>query len=210
MSLSHTFTGEVRLFLLWFLRKTQSRLVRLMILMVSNSLTWRWVFIFLLVCLIFDWFWAFLDMNMQSFLLREIVGCGMWVEWNYWWMQSWWVIWILESLGFMMLPRGFWRISRYSFSLEFDIFMDKLNFFWRIRMEFISWCGTLVQLTDVPEVDCLLITQSLDDHCHLKTLKPLSEKYPTLRVIATPNAKALLDPLFSNVSVFNLNWCALL
>ncbi|XP_004297137.1 PREDICTED: uncharacterized protein LOC101304764 [Fragaria vesca subsp. vesca] len=56
------------------------------------------------------------------------------------------------------------------------------------------------QLTDVPEVDCLLITQSLDDHCHLKTLKPLSEKYPTLRVIATPNAKALLDPLFSNVT----------
>ncbi|KAL6187914.1 hypothetical protein ACLB2K_039309 [Fragaria x ananassa] len=56
------------------------------------------------------------------------------------------------------------------------------------------------QLTDIPEVDCLLITQSLDDHCHLKTLKPLSEKHPTLRVIATPNAKALLDPLFSNVT----------
>lgn len=56
------------------------------------------------------------------------------------------------------------------------------------------------QLSDVPEVDCLLITQSLDDHCHLKTLKPLSEKYPTLRVIATPNAKPLLDPLFSNVT----------
>ncbi|XP_050374057.1 uncharacterized protein LOC126791625 [Argentina anserina] len=56
------------------------------------------------------------------------------------------------------------------------------------------------QLSDVPEVDCLLITQSLDDHCHLKTLKPLSEKYPTLRVISTPNAKALLDPLFSNVT----------
>ncbi|KAM0961399.1 hypothetical protein ACFX15_020233 [Malus domestica] len=56
------------------------------------------------------------------------------------------------------------------------------------------------QLSDIPEVDCLLITQSLDDHCHLKTLKPLSEKYPNLRVIATPNAKALLDPLFSNVT----------
>ncbi|XP_058193680.1 uncharacterized protein LOC131310592 isoform X2 [Rhododendron vialii] len=56
------------------------------------------------------------------------------------------------------------------------------------------------QLTDLPEVDCLLITQSLDDHCHLKTLKPLSQKLPNLRVIATPNAKSLLDPLFSNVT----------
>ncbi|KAF2291250.1 hypothetical protein GH714_020991 [Hevea brasiliensis] len=56
------------------------------------------------------------------------------------------------------------------------------------------------QLRDLPEVDCLLITQSLDDHCHLKTLKPLSEMLPNLRVIATPNAKPLLDPLFSNVT----------
>ncbi|BFG17001.1 hypothetical protein CerSpe_032740 [Prunus speciosa] len=61
-------------------------------------------------------------------------------------------------------------------------------------------CATLVQLSDLPEVDCLLITQSLDDHCHLKTLKPLSEKYLNLRVIATPNAQTLLDPLFSNVT----------
>lgn len=56
------------------------------------------------------------------------------------------------------------------------------------------------QLDDLPEIDCLLITQSLDDHCHLKTLKPLSQKLPGVRVIATPNAKALLDPLFSNVT----------
>lgn len=56
------------------------------------------------------------------------------------------------------------------------------------------------QLSELPEVDCLLITQSLDDHCHLKTLRPLSEKSPNLKVIATPNAKALLDPLFSNVT----------
>ncbi|KAG7013048.1 hypothetical protein SDJN02_25804 [Cucurbita argyrosperma subsp. argyrosperma] len=56
------------------------------------------------------------------------------------------------------------------------------------------------QLNELPEVDCLLITQSLDDHCHLKTLRPLSEKFPNLKVIATPNAKALLDPLFSNVT----------
>ncbi|XVF86049.1 hypothetical protein PTKIN_Ptkin17bG0169400 [Pterospermum kingtungense] len=56
------------------------------------------------------------------------------------------------------------------------------------------------KLTDLPQVDCLLITQSLDDHCHLKTLKPLSQMSPNLRVIATPNAKDLLDPLFSNVT----------
>ncbi|CAN0870559.1 hypothetical protein LINGRAHAP2_LOCUS9567 [Linum grandiflorum] len=55
------------------------------------------------------------------------------------------------------------------------------------------------QLSDLPEVDCLLITQSLDDHCHLKTLKPFSEMYPNIQVIATPNAKPLLDPLFTNV-----------
>ncbi|AAG12915.1 putative ribonuclease Z/Hydroxyacylglutathione hydrolase [Arabidopsis thaliana] len=56
------------------------------------------------------------------------------------------------------------------------------------------------KLDDLPEVDCLLITQSLDDHCHLNTLRPLSEKSPGIKVIATPNAKPLLDPLFSNVT----------
>ncbi|KAJ7943199.1 Metallo-hydrolase/oxidoreductase superfamily protein [Quillaja saponaria] len=59
---------------------------------------------------------------------------------------------------------------------------------------------TNFQLSDLPEIDCLLITQSLDDHCHLKTLKPLAEKFSNLRVIATPNAKSLLDPLFKNVT----------
>lgn len=56
------------------------------------------------------------------------------------------------------------------------------------------------QLSDLPEVDCLVITQSLDDHCHLKTLKPLSAKFPNLRVVATPNAQPKLDPLFSRVT----------
>ncbi|KAI3976221.1 hypothetical protein MKX01_019167 [Papaver californicum] len=56
------------------------------------------------------------------------------------------------------------------------------------------------QLSDLPELDCLLITQSLDDHCHLKTLKPLSEMLPNLPVIATPNAETLLNPLFSSVT----------
>nr|KAJ0211431.1 hypothetical protein LSAT_V11C400164340 [Lactuca sativa] len=39
------------------------------------------------------------------------------------------------------------------------------------------------KLTDLPEIDCILITQSLDDHCHLKTLIPLSQKLPNLKVI---------------------------
>ncbi|KAK4760411.1 hypothetical protein SAY87_005304 [Trapa incisa] len=56
------------------------------------------------------------------------------------------------------------------------------------------------QLSDLPELDCLLITQSIDDHCHLKTLRPLSQKSPDLMVISTPNAKPLLDPLFKNVT----------
>ncbi|KAK7407572.1 hypothetical protein VNO78_09525 [Psophocarpus tetragonolobus] len=56
------------------------------------------------------------------------------------------------------------------------------------------------QLSDLPEINCLLITQSLDDHCHLKTLKPFSQKFPNIRVISTPNAKGLLDPLFRNVT----------
>nr|KYP56207.1 hypothetical protein KK1_002444 [Cajanus cajan] len=56
------------------------------------------------------------------------------------------------------------------------------------------------QLDDLPEINCVLITQSLDDHCHLKTLRPFSQKFPNIRVIATPNAKGLLDPLFRNVT----------
>ncbi|KAF4382714.1 hypothetical protein F8388_015542 [Cannabis sativa] len=38
------------------------------------------------------------------------------------------------------------------------------------------------KLSDLPEIDCMLITQSLDDHCHLKTLNLLSAKYPNLRI----------------------------
>lgn len=55
------------------------------------------------------------------------------------------------------------------------------------------------KLSDLPQIDYLLITQSLDDHCHMRTLEPLSQMLPNLGVIATPNAKALLDPLFKNV-----------
>jgi len=70
---------------------------------------------------------------------------------------------------------------------------------------FYNLCVSIVQLSDLPEIDCLLITQSLDDHCHLKTLNPFSQKFPNIRVIATPNAKSLLDPLFRNVSMYILS-----
>ncbi|KAJ0989213.1 hypothetical protein J5N97_007569 [Dioscorea zingiberensis] len=56
-----------------------------------------------------------------------------------------------------------------------------------------------ILLEDLPELDCLLITQSLDDHCHVKTLKPLSKMCPHLPVVATPNAEPILGSLFSNV-----------
>ncbi|KAL6007593.1 hypothetical protein ACLOJK_033092 [Asimina triloba] len=56
------------------------------------------------------------------------------------------------------------------------------------------------QLSKLPELDCLVITQSLDDHCHIKTLKPLSGMFPNLRVISTPNAETIMNPLFKNVT----------
>ncbi|KAK1303078.1 hypothetical protein QJS10_CPB12g00437 [Acorus calamus] len=54
-------------------------------------------------------------------------------------------------------------------------------------------------LKDLPELDCLLITQSLDDHCHKKTLIPLSQMFPDLLVVATPNAEPILKSIFRNV-----------
>ncbi|XP_010926485.3 LOW QUALITY PROTEIN: uncharacterized protein [Elaeis guineensis] len=56
------------------------------------------------------------------------------------------------------------------------------------------------QVEDLPEIDCLVITQSLDDHCHVRTLTRLSKKLPDLPVIATPNAEGILRPLFNNVT----------
>nr|ABK22966.1 unknown [Picea sitchensis] len=55
------------------------------------------------------------------------------------------------------------------------------------------------RLEDLQELDCLLITQSLDDHCHMKTLKPLSKIYPDLCVVSTPNAEPILKDLFDEV-----------
>ncbi|XP_037438930.1 uncharacterized protein LOC119306963 [Triticum dicoccoides] len=50
-------------------------------------------------------------------------------------------------------------------------------------------------------VDLLLITQSLDDHCHLRTLTQLAAVRPGLPVVATPNARPILSALpFAHVT----------
>lgn len=46
-----------------------------------------------------------------------------------------------------------------------------------------------------PEPDLLLITQSLDDHCHVRTLTQLSAMAPDLPVVTTPNAQPVLASL---------------
>jgi hypothetical protein len=79
------------------------------------------------------------------------------------------------------------------------------NKIWKVMILLYNLYASIMQLSDLPEIDCLLITQSLDDHCHLKTLNPFSQKFPNTRVIATPNAKSLLDPLFKNVSIYVLS-----
>jgi L-ascorbate metabolism protein UlaG (beta-lactamase superfamily) len=43
--------------------------------------------------------------------------------------------------------------------------------------------------------DVLLITQSLDDHCHVRTLTQLSARAPDLPVVTTPNAQPVLESL---------------
>lgn len=51
-------------------------------------------------------------------------------------------------------------------------------------------------LGDLPPLDALLITQGYDDHCHKKTLDPLSKLFPDLKVIATPNAESILKEFY--------------
>ncbi|CAI5996020.1 unnamed protein product [Closterium sp. NIES-64] len=57
-----------------------------------------------------------------------------------------------------------------------------------------------LSLDDVIDTDVVLITQSLDDHMHVRTLKALAARRPDVPVIATPNGQAFLDSLFSNVT----------
>jgi L-ascorbate metabolism protein UlaG (beta-lactamase superfamily) len=105
---------------------------------------------------------------------------------------------VLKNFQVFFLVVITWCVPSVMYMLSSFLFVELL---WALMNLFLSVCN-LVQLSDLPEIDCLLITQSLDDHCHLKTLKPLSGKSPNLRVIATPNAKPLLDPLFRNVCIF--------
>jgi L-ascorbate metabolism protein UlaG (beta-lactamase superfamily) len=53
----------------------------------------------------------------------------------------------------------------------------------------------------LPPLDAVLITQSLDDHCHLKTLRAVAERRPDIRVIAPPSAQSKLEPLFKNLTL---------
>ncbi|KAM3391833.1 hypothetical protein ACQJBY_013141 [Aegilops geniculata] len=50
-------------------------------------------------------------------------------------------------------------------------------------------------LQDLGVVDLLLITSSLDDHCHVRTLTRLAAISPDLSVVATPNARPILAAL---------------
>lgn len=54
---------------------------------------------------------------------------------------------------------------------------------------------------DLAGVDLLLITQSLDDHCHLRTLIRVAAAAPSLPVVTTPNARPIVSALpFTNVT----------
>ncbi|CAN6330112.1 unnamed protein product [Urochloa humidicola] len=59
--------------------------------------------------------------------------------------------------------------------------------------------------------DLLLITQSLDDHCHVRTLTQLSAMAPDLPVVTTPNAQPVLESLptpFRRVTYLEPGQCA--
>lgn len=65
-----------------------------------------------------------------------------------------------------------------------------LNAFWRS-----VWNGLLVQLDDLPKLDCILITQGYDDHCHKSTLTAMVEKFGEVRVIASPNTEPIIGKI---------------
>lgn len=56
-------------------------------------------------------------------------------------------------------------------------------------------------LNDLPKLDCILITQGYDDHCHKKTLTALVEKFSEVRVIASPNCESIMGKIgYRNVT----------
>lgn len=59
-----------------------------------------------------------------------------------------------------------------------------------------------MQLDDLPKLDCILITQGYDDHCHKTTLEAMVKKYRDVRIIASPNAEPIISKVgFSNVGI---------
>ena len=62
-----------------------------------------------------------------------------------------------------------------------------------------------MQLDDLPKLDCILITQGYDDHCHKTTLEAMVKKYSEVRIIASPNAEPIISKIgFSNVGIHSL------
>jgi L-ascorbate metabolism protein UlaG (beta-lactamase superfamily) len=57
-------------------------------------------------------------------------------------------------------------------------------------------------LDDLPKLDCILITQGYDDHCHKKTLTAMVEKFGDVRVIASPNC----EPIISKIGYKNVTY----
>ena len=56
-----------------------------------------------------------------------------------------------------------------------------------------------VKISDLPEFQFLLISQNYEDHCHIETLKNISDKKP---IIATDKAFKKLKKKFPNRKIF--------
>lgn len=101
--------------------------------MSSNSLIWRWLSLSLSLSRWLNLGFLILKIRKNfEIWIRGIVGYGKWEVQEYWLIQSWWGIWILESLGYTMLQRSSSRISRYcqkSKSFMF-FFFNKNNWYY--------------------------------------------------------------------------------
>ena len=58
-----------------------------------------------------------------------------------------------------------------------------------------------VKISDLPEFQFLLISQNYEDHCHIETLKNISDKKP---IIATDKAFKKLKKKFPNRKILHL------
>ncbi|KAG0568153.1 hypothetical protein M758_7G187300 [Ceratodon purpureus] len=57
-------------------------------------------------------------------------------------------------------------------------------------------------LDDLPKLDCILITQGYDDHCHKNTLTAMVERFSEVRVIASPNC----EPIMGKIGYHNVTY----